>query len=64
MRAGIIIIAHVCVDHSLKLILVDRDDVIGTFAPDGSNDALAVAVLPRGASGADDLIKFEGINTS
>ena len=63
MRAGIIIIANVCIDDPLELILVDRDDVVGAFAPDGPNDALAVAVLPRGASGADDLIKFEGVNT-
>ena len=64
MRAGITIVAHVRIDDPLELILVDRDHVVGAFAPKCPDDALAVAVLPRGASGADDLIKFEGVNTS
>ena len=64
MGTRIIIIAHVCIDHPLELILADRDNVVGVFAPDAPDNALAVAVLPRGASGADDLIKFEDVNTS
>ena len=64
MRARTIIIAHVCVDHSLELILVDSDDVVGAFAPECPDDAFAVSVLPRRAARADDLIKFEGVNAS
>ena len=48
----------------LELILVDRDDVVGAFAPKCSDDAFAVTVLPRGASGTNDFIKFESVNTS
>lgn len=64
VRARIIVIEHVRVDHLLELILVDRDYVVGAFAPKSSNDAFAVSVLPRRASGTDDLIKFEGIDAS
>ncbi len=64
MGTCIIIIAHVCVDDSLELILTDRDDVVSAFAPEGPNDALAVAILPWGASGADDLLKLERVDAS
>ena len=60
----IIIIAHVCIDDPLELILADCDYVVSAFAPEGPNDALAVSVLPRRSSGADDLLELEGVDAS
>ena len=49
MRADLIVIRSVILQHATQLRFVKHDQVIEAFAPNRSDDALDVAVLPRRA---------------
>src|ERR1700681_3703969 len=46
MRADLIVISSVILQHATQLRFVEHDQVIEAFAPNRSDDALDVAVLP------------------
>ena len=59
MGSRVIIVAGVFIDDALKLAFARDDDVIEALATNRSDHPFAVAVLPRGAPGADHFIEPE-----
>jgi len=54
-----VVVDGVSANDAEQLTFANCNDVIGAFTPDGPENSLAVAILPRRSTGRDDLVQAE-----
>ena len=59
MGAGLVVVDAIGAEQAPDVSLVEYDDVVEDFSPDGADDALGEGVLPRRSWRADDLLESE-----
>ena len=63
MRATSVVILKVCRRHTAQVTLIEDDDVIETFAPDRTDDAFHISVLPWRSRRCDGFLDRHRPNT-
>jgi hypothetical protein len=60
MGPGSIVKRHVFLEHIIKMLIVQNEDVIETFLPDGPHPAFRIAVGLWGTKGCADNLNSHG----
>ena len=47
MRPGIVIVLKILGQNAMQMFFVEHDHMVETFATNGTDDSLAVGILPR-----------------